>query len=272
MGEMSGVNKTLYIPLCGKAMVSKKGIILKDPMAEMIWDKEGFCLKGKAKSKWLAYYMSMRTAVYDAWTKTQLEAHPDAVVLHLGCGMDSRCLRAGKNAKLLYDVDFPEVIKERMKYYPKSERYQMIGADVCEKEWIDNVPRAAEAIVIMEGISMYLPMRGLVELLGALRNHFGEMHLLMDAYTEFAVKASKVKNPIKEVGAVAITGIDYPEYLADQSGITYVREHSMTPARLIGQLSKSEQKVFKALYGGRMSRRLYRMYEYEQRFREWVHL
>lgn len=31
MGEMSGVNKTLYIPLCGKAMVSKKGIILKDP-------------------------------------------------------------------------------------------------------------------------------------------------------------------------------------------------------------------------------------------------
>ena len=109
---------------------------------------------------------------------------------------------------------------------------------------------------------MYLPMRGLVELLGALRNHFGEMHLLMDAYTEFAVKASKVKNPIKEVGAVVITGIDYPEYLADQSGITYVREHSMTPVRQIEQLSKSEQKVFKALYGGRMAKRLYRMYEY----------
>ena len=138
----------------------------------------------------------------------------------------------------------------------------MSGADVCEKEWIDKVPREEQAIVIMEGISMYLPMRDLVELLSALKNHFGEMHLLMDAYTEFAVKASKVKNPIKEVGAVAITGIDYPEYLADQSGITYVREHSMTPARLIGQLSKSEQKVFKALYGGRMARKLYRMYEY----------
>ena len=260
MGEMSGVNKTLYIPLCGKAMVSKKGIILKDPMAEMIWDKEGFVLKGK--SKWLAYYMSMRAAVYDAWIKTQLEAHSDAVVLHLGCGMDSRCLRAGKKASLWYDVDFPEVIEERKKYYSTTERYQMIGADVCAKEWLDSIPRAEKGIVIMEGISMYLPLRGLVELLGALKEHFGEMHLLMDAYTEFAVKASKVKNPIKEVGAVAITGIDYPAYLAEQSGLTYVGEHSMTPMKLIEQMSKFEEKLFKTLYAGRMARRLYRMYEY----------
>lgn len=33
---MDGVNKTLYIPLYGKAKVSKKNIILKDPTAEYI--------------------------------------------------------------------------------------------------------------------------------------------------------------------------------------------------------------------------------------------
>ena len=262
MAEMSGVNKTLYIPLFGKAMVSKKGVILKDPMAELIWEKESFSLKGKAKSKWLAYYMSMRAAVYDAWTKKQLEAHPDTVVLHLGCGMDSRCLRAGKEASLWYDVDFPEVIEERKKYYFTTERYQMIGADVCEEEWINSLPRAERVIVIMEGISMYLPMRELVKLFRALDAHFGEIRLLIDAYTELAIKVSKVKNPIKEVGAVAITGMDYPEYLAEQSGLTYVREHSMTPAKMIEQLPKSEQNVFKILYGGRVAKRLYRMYEY----------
>ena len=62
---MNSVNKTMYIPLYGKAYVSKKGIILRDKKAEEIWNKEGFPLKGKSKSKWLAYFMGMRAAVYD---------------------------------------------------------------------------------------------------------------------------------------------------------------------------------------------------------------
>ncbi len=48
---MNNVNKTLYIPLYGKAFVSKKNIILQDKKAEEIWAKEGFELKGKSKSK-----------------------------------------------------------------------------------------------------------------------------------------------------------------------------------------------------------------------------
>ena len=39
---MDNVNKTLYIPIYGKAYVSKKGIILKDTKAEEIWEKEAF--------------------------------------------------------------------------------------------------------------------------------------------------------------------------------------------------------------------------------------
>ena len=64
---MNNVNKTLYIPLYGKAFVSKKNIILKDIKAEEIWKQEGFSLKGKSKSKWLAYFMAMRSAIYDEW-------------------------------------------------------------------------------------------------------------------------------------------------------------------------------------------------------------
>lgn len=55
---MNQVSKTLYIPLYGKSYVSKKGILLHDPKAEEIWEKEGFTLKGKSKSKekycWIA--------------------------------------------------------------------------------------------------------------------------------------------------------------------------------------------------------------------------
>ena len=39
---MNNVNKTLYIPLYGKAYVSRRGIILHDPKAEQIWQQVGF--------------------------------------------------------------------------------------------------------------------------------------------------------------------------------------------------------------------------------------
>lgn len=46
---MNEVNKTSYIPLYGKAKVSKKGIILQDKKAEEIWDKVQFPLGKKSK-------------------------------------------------------------------------------------------------------------------------------------------------------------------------------------------------------------------------------
>lgn len=78
--NMNSVNKTLYIPLYGKAFVSKKGLFLEDTKAEEIWEAEGFPLKGKAKSKWLAYYMGIRSAVFDQWLKQHMKDTTDAVV------------------------------------------------------------------------------------------------------------------------------------------------------------------------------------------------
>lgn len=41
-------------------------------------------IEGKAKSKYLAYYMAMCARVFDEWTKEKLSANPDAVVIHIG--------------------------------------------------------------------------------------------------------------------------------------------------------------------------------------------
>ena len=69
---MNEVNKTLFIPLYGKAMISKMGIILNDKDAESIWGSCGFEIKGKSKSKWLAYNMAMRARIFDDWTRDEL--------------------------------------------------------------------------------------------------------------------------------------------------------------------------------------------------------
>lgn len=260
---MNEVNKTLYIPLYGKAYVSKKGIILCDTKAEEIWDKEGFDLKCKSKSKWLAYYMGMRSAVFDDWLKEQMQKDEHAIVVHIGCGMDSRVLRVGTNHHLWYDVDFPDVINERKLYYSETEDYRMLSSDARNTEWLNDIPSNADAIVVMEGVSMYLQVEELQNTLGAIGNHFNKVSLLMDCYTEFGAAASKYKNPINEVGVTRVVGIDDPQVCEENTNLSYVGEHDMTPESMINELKGLEKNFFQFMFGGRISKKMYRLYEYE---------
>ena len=259
---MDHVSRTLYIPLYGKAWVSRRGLLLRDEKAEEIWAAEGFPLKGKAGSKWLAYTMGMRSTVFDQWTRQQMAQLPDAVVLHVGCGMDSRCLRLEQQERLWFDVDFPEVIAERKRYFTETETCRMLGADIREETWLERIPGGQPAIIVMEGVSMYLQPEALNELLKRWKAYFGEIRILMDVYTVFGAKASKYKNPINEVGVTKVFGVDDPGEPARGTGIRFVQEHTMTPDWLIQHLPKGEQGFFRHMFAGRMAKKIYRLYEY----------
>ncbi len=262
---MNNINKTLYIPLYGKAYVSKKGIILKDKKAEQIWAMEGFSLKGKSKSKWLAYYMGMRSAVFDEWVLMQMKRFPDSVIIHLGCGMDSRVERIGTFGHKWYDIDFPSVIEERKRYFEPYSDYVMIGSDVRDEKWLNDIARKKTAIIVMEGISMYLTFDELITLLRRISTQFEHVHLLMDCYTTFAAKATKYKNPINDVGVMEVHGIDDPFVFELESGFHFIKEHDLTPLKMIDELHGIERLIFKYLFAGPISKRMYRLYEFQSK-------
>ncbi len=261
---MNNVNKTLYIPLYGKAYVSRKNIILHDTKAEDIWEKEGFQLKGKSKSKWLAYYMAMRSAIYDEWVEKGIKNNPDTVVLHIGCGMDSRIMRVAAKDTHWYDIDFPDVIEERRKYYAETKFYHMLPADMRSMEWKNSIECNRDAIVILEGVSMYFQPKELIALLSNLCQHFNSVKLLMDCYTKRAAKASKYKNPINDVGVTVVYGYDAPLELAEKSGLLFEREHGMTPQKYIDELHGTDRIIFKHLFAGKIAKSMYRMYEFKK--------
>ncbi len=260
---MTEVNKTLYIPLYGKAFVSRKGIILRDEKAEEIWEKAGFALKGKSRSKWLAYYMGMRASVFDGWVCEKCEADADALVLHIGCGLDSRAERVGA-ANCWYDVDFPEVIAERRKYFKEKENYTMLSADVSGEGWLTSLPHGKNAIVVMEGVTMYFAPEELRALLSMLSAHFGKVSLLLDAYSVFAAKASKYKNPVNDVGVTTVYGFDSGEEICAGTGLSFLCGREITPREKIAELRGAEKRIFGALYGGAVAKKTYRIYEYEK--------
>ena len=258
---MNSTNKTLYIPLYGKSLVSRKGILLHDPKAEEIWAKESFPLNGKAKSKWLAYFMGMRAWSMDRWTRQQLTAMPSAAVLHLGCGLDARSVRV--NAPVpWYDVDMPEVIAVRKQYYQETDLYRMIASAVTQLSGLDALPQGGGAVVVMEGLSMYLPLEDLRRLFGALQARFDRLAIILDAYTQLAVRTSSFKNPIRSVGASVVTGIDDPGVLTLPGRLAFSGQLSLTPEEELSQLKGFEGWFFRRMFAGRATGHLYRLYTY----------
>ncbi|MBR5120379.1 MAG: class I SAM-dependent methyltransferase [Clostridia bacterium] len=261
---MNNVNKTLYIPLYGKAYVSQKGILLSDKKAEEIWAAEGFKLGGKSKSKWLAYYMGIRSAVFDEWLSQKMDELENAVVLHIGCGMDSRVLRVGTKGHKWYDVDFSDVITERGRYYTETEDYKMLAGDAKERDWLSQIPPKGHAVIVLEGVSMYLSYEEMQNLINNLCAHFGEVSLLVDCYTTLAAKMSKYKNPINEVGVTQVYGIDEPTAWQTDDFL-FACEREMTPQKYIDELKGMEKKIFQRLYAGGFSKKLYRLFEYQKK-------
>lgn len=261
---MNEVNKTLFIPLYGKSMVSKKGIILNDPIAEKIWKAEAFPVRGKSKSKWLAYNMAMRARVFDNWTETMLRENKNALVLHIGCGLDSRCLRVKEPYANWIDADFPDVLSLRKKYYAENEAYHMLEMDASKSEQIESLPESETAVVILEGISMYLTNKEVNSLFRALEKKYACIHILMDVYTVFGAKASKYKNPVNDVGVTKLYGIDDIQDLLKNTEIKLKSEHSFTPDELVNELKPSERVMFKMLFAEKLYRKIYRLYELEK--------
>lgn len=61
---------------------------------------------------WNQYLVALRAKQIDDWSTDFLARHPDAVVLHLGCGLDSRAFRLAVPPSVLwFDLDQPGLLR-----------------------------------------------------------------------------------------------------------------------------------------------------------------
>jgi hypothetical protein len=64
------------------------------------------------------------------------------------------------------------------------------------------------------------------------------------------------------VGVSQVYGLEDPRDLEQNTGLTFAREHEMTPDWLIEQLPKKDRWIFRKLYAGKMAKKIYRLYEF----------
>jgi methyltransferase (TIGR00027 family) len=139
------------------------------------------------------YMVTMRAKQLDDWSADFLRRHPDAVVLHLGCGMDTRAFRLHPpNTVRWFDVDQPDVIALRRKLYDDGDGYRMIGSSVTDAAWLDEVPADRPTLIVAEGLLMYLTEPEVRALLQRLTDRFGGGELLFDTVSPMGPRLSKL--------------------------------------------------------------------------------
>ncbi|WP_024804298.1 class I SAM-dependent methyltransferase [Nocardia sp. BMG51109] len=143
-----------------------------------------------AANQWL---VALRAARLDEWSAEFLSRHPNAVVLHLGCGMDTRAFRlAPPPGVQWFDVDQPNVIELRRKLYSDRDGYRMIGSSVTDPAWLDRTPTDRPTLIVAEGLLMYLPEPEVRALLHRLTERFPHGELLFDTLSPVGPRLSKV--------------------------------------------------------------------------------
>jgi O-methyltransferase involved in polyketide biosynthesis len=138
------------------------------------------------------FLVALRAKQLDTWAEDFLRRNPDAVVLHLGCGLDSRAFRLDvPSGASWFDVDVPDVMALRRQLYTERPGYTMIGSSVTEHGWLDQIPTGRPALIVAEGLLMYLNEPELRHLLGRLTDRFGTGELLADLLSPWGPRFSQ---------------------------------------------------------------------------------
>jgi len=206
--------------------------------------------------------MSLRASIIDELTNKYLSSHKDTMVIHLGCGLDYRNLRVNQDYYKWYDIDFENVIDIRRKFYDENDNYKMIGSSVIDIKWLEQVEIKNNVLIVAEGLTMYLSVDEIKELLANINVKFKSAHLLFDAYTKRGVKASKIKNPVNQVGAKIKYGFNKEsEFLSMNDNLEHYATHLIKKNE--NNLKGWTKFIFNNLYCGKVSQSIYKLYEFD---------
>lgn len=219
--------ETLLITLWAKAGESLlPDSLLKDHFAADAANRIDYDFARLEVDRDLMVGLAMRAHILDGWTRDFLADHGDAIVLHLGCGLDSRISRIDPPAGVdWYEVDYPEVIALRRKLYPSREGHHLIGSSVTEPGWIADLPQDRPTMIVAEGLLPYLPEEEVPLLLERLVSHCPQGEIIFDAYSAFGLRMIALQPSIKATGATLHWALDDPADLERQvPGLTLVAE------------------------------------------------
>jgi methyltransferase (TIGR00027 family) len=206
--NLDGVAETLLATLYIRAMESQRpDALIKDDRAVALVTKMGSAFNRIRQIKMDEddkVTIILRNLEFDRYVRDFLTRHPQAVVVHIGCGLDSRFERVDNGRVEWYDLDLPEVIEVRRELFGgEMARYHMLAYSAFESSWLEKVGDHSQRafLFIAEGVLMYFSEARVKSLVFMLQEHFSGSELIFDAFSPFIVRMNNLRMSITKMEA-----------------------------------------------------------------------
>ena len=255
--------ETLLITLYAKAQPGNP--LFFDPAAQDTLNRVDYDFTRLRVPYKTVVLVCQRAKKMDAVTRGFLSEHPDGVVLQLGCGLDSRFWRVDNGRADWYDLDMPPVAELRRQFFSGNERYHLIASSVTDLEWVDTVASDGRpALVVAEGLLMYLGEADVRRLVLRLREAFPGCRLIADVFSRRTARAAAKHPSLKRTGATIGWGIDDPRELeAWAPGIRLLEEWYFTDDPDLALLPIGYRLAYRLAGAFKMVQRAHRIVTYQ---------
>ena len=176
---LEGVSETLLMTLLVRARESQRpDAMIKDDLAMAMVNQLDCDFSRLRMQRHDEVAVIMRMNKFDNHVRDFLRRNPDAVVIHIGCGLDTRFER----------VDNGLVLRQKF-IHNEDSRYHILATSVFEYGWLEEVSRFKPRpfMFIAEGVLPYFEEEQVKSLFLTLLEHFPGSELVCDAHTPFVV-------------------------------------------------------------------------------------
>ena len=77
--------------------------------------------------------------MFDGWVKSFLRENPNGIIVEIGSGLNTRFERVDNGQVRWFDLDMPDSMAVRKKYFQETERRKFIASSVLDSSWVDRV-------------------------------------------------------------------------------------------------------------------------------------
>ena len=154
--ELNNIPETLLYPLKSRYVeTKKKNGVIRDPLSVEILDALDYDHTRSNLYPISQIGACLRTIIFDEQVKRFLNSFPEGVVVNIGCGLDTRFPRVDNGQVLWFDLDLPEAIALRRKFFEETERHRFISCSALDPAWAEAVPKERPTLFVIEGLSFY---------------------------------------------------------------------------------------------------------------------
>lgn len=232
-GEITHVSDTaLMVAACRALETQSPEGLVQDPFAASLAGDRGMAiLNAMPRSEMLRFGIGVRSRFIDELLSQALASHPVATVLSLGCGLDTRPWRLELPSALRWiEVDFADMLDYKDAVMSGTQprcRREGIPADLTKPEERRAVFTAVGpelALVITEGLLMYLPAAVVEALAAEAGEQSGIAHWISD------ISTTAFANAIGENTVQSIRRVQASDSLAGEQILEALHRHGWVTA------------------------------------------